>query len=203
MSDYTTNSSDGRTSEIHWSSRENKQEKQPYRCSNEGITGGRSQYDLQNKLSLFLIEEKSWKGSILLYAEILMGINTCTVRTACKSAKVDTLQFNGSMYMCSLHRNAHSLSCSIPKEMHLPVPPMQWNYKAGHQRSSNLKVCNARWSHSDGKEEPAASKGLQSEFQMMKNNQLQGQKGKIDAKIHQYKVFQGLIVSNLTEKVIE
>jgi len=38
---------------------------------------------------------------------------------------------------------------------------------------------------------------------MMKNNQLQGQKGKIDAKIHQYKVFQGLIVSNLTEKVIE
>lgn len=88
---------------------------------------------------------KSWKGSILLYAEILMGINTCTVCTAHKSAKVDTLQFNGSIYMCSLHRNAHSLSCSIPKEMHLPVPPMQWNYKTGHQRSSSLKVRNAHY----------------------------------------------------------
>jgi len=135
------------TSKTHANSiKSDQQEKQPYRCSNEGITGRRSQCDLQTQAESWL-RFKSWKGSILLYAEILMGINTCTVFTTRKSAKVDTLQLNGSMYMCSLHRNAHSLSCSIPKEMHFPVPPMQWNYKAGHQRSSSLKVCNAHYTH--------------------------------------------------------
>lgn len=51
------------------------------------------------------------------------------------------------------------------------------------------------------KEVPAVYKGLQHVFEMMKNNQLQGQKGKMDAKIHHYKVFQGLTVSNFTKNV--